>query len=355
MTIIHRRTLLGGVLAATFSAAAMAQPVKVVRIATTGYVRGGKLQVGGVGAPGRVAREGRLEAELKKRDIALEWMPVAGDTGPVINEAFASGRIQFASYGDLPSLILNAAGVRTQMVLPIGRGQDVYLLVPKDSAARSIKDLKGKRISLHRSRPWEMSFYKLAADNDLSRTDFRILNMEPRAGVGALAAGKVDGWFANNGLTYQARGVGKVIWSSRNDYDKKMRAELWAASSFIATHPDIAQLVVTAFVRAQYYNSQDANREEVIEEGTRNGTPESVVRQTYSQAGIPWKYYWTPLYDSVVWNQYRASADFAFNRKIIGRRIPAEELLQPRFAKAALSELNLENYWRPWTDSKPPA
>ncbi len=182
---------------------------------------GGKLEVGGTGAPGRVAREGWLERELKKRGVALEWLPVAGDTGPVINEAFASGRIQFASYGDLPSLILNAAGIRTQMVLPIGRGQDVYLLVPPNSAARSIKDLKGKRISLHRSRPWEMSFYKLAADNGLARTDFRLLNMEPSAGVGALAAGKVDGWFANNGLRYQARGVGKVIWSSANDYGKK--------------------------------------------------------------------------------------------------------------------------------------
>ena len=354
MNTIPRRTLLGFAIAAPFASAALAEPVKVVRIATTGYVRGGKLQVGGTGAPGRVAREGWLERELKKRGIALEWLPVAGDTGPVINEAFASGRIQFASYGDLPSLILNAAGVRTQMVLPIGRGQDVYLLVPPNSAARSIKDLKGKRISLHRSRPWEMSFYKLAADNGLSRTDFRIINMEPRAGVGALAAGRVDGWFANNGLTYQARGAGKVIWSSANDYDKKMRAELWASTPFSAAHPDITQLVVTAFVRAQYYNSQDTNREEVIDEGTRNGTPEAVVRQTYSQAGFPWKYYWTPLYDTVVWNQYRESADFAFSRKIIGHRVPAEELLQPRFAKAALADLKLENYWRPWQGNKPP-
>ncbi len=48
------------------------------------------------------------------------------------------------------------------------------------------------------------------------------------------------------------------------------------------------------------------------------------------------------------------SADFAFSRKIIGRRVPAEELLQPRFAKAALADLKLENYWRPWQDNKPP-
>ncbi len=40
MSTIPRRTLLGFAIAAPFASAALAQPVKVVRIATTGYVRG---------------------------------------------------------------------------------------------------------------------------------------------------------------------------------------------------------------------------------------------------------------------------------------------------------------------------
>jgi sulfonate transport system substrate-binding protein len=349
----RRQTALGLALAIP-ATLARAQPVQVVRIAATGYVVGGKLQVGGAGAAGRVAREGWLATELRNKGIGLEWYPVAGDTGPVINEAFASGRVQFASYGDLPSLILNAAGIRTKMVLPIGRGQDVYLMVPNGSSARSLKDLKGKRISLHRSRPWEMSFYKLIAQYGLSRSDFHIMNMDPHAGVAALASGNVDAHFSNNGLTYQARGVGKVIWSSQNDFDKKMRAELWALDSFINAHPDIAQLVVTAFLRAQYYNSQESHREEVIQEGSRNGTPIDIVRRTYSNPSITWKDYWTPLYDALVWDQYRQSAAFAYGEKIISRKVTAEELLEPHFMTVGLAGLQLEHYWQPWTSDRPP-
>lgn len=348
----RRRLLLGAMLA---PAAARAEPVAVVRIAATGSVQNGKPVVGGAGASGRVLREGWLAAQLRQRGVALEWFTVAGDTGPVINEAFATGRIQFASYGDLPSLILNAAGIRTRMVLPVGRGQDVFLLVPNGSPARSLADLRGKRISLHRSRPWEMSFYKLAQQNGLHRGDFRIVNMDPRAGVAALASGQVDGLFSNNGLTYQARGAGKVIWSSQKDFAKKMRAELWAAAAFLDAHPDLAQLVVTAYLRAQYYNSQEAHRGEVLLEATRNGTPMAVAQQTYSGAGIAWKDYWTPLYDRLVWDQYRQSAAFAYDNRIIGRRIPAEALLDARFQKAALAALHLESYWRPWTSDTPPA
>ena len=64
MNTISRRTLLGFAIAAPFASAALAQPVKVVRIATTGYVRGGKLEVGGTGARGAWReRAGWKEAE----------------------------------------------------------------------------------------------------------------------------------------------------------------------------------------------------------------------------------------------------------------------------------------------------
>jgi ABC-type nitrate/sulfonate/bicarbonate transport system substrate-binding protein len=81
--------------------------------------------------------------------------------GPIINEGFASGTIDIASYGDLPSIIANAAGVRTELIVPSGRGSDTHLLVPPDSSAQSILDLKGKRIAIHRGRPWELPFSRL--------------------------------------------------------------------------------------------------------------------------------------------------------------------------------------------------
>ncbi|HEV2681595.1 MAG TPA: hypothetical protein VGV14_13905, partial [Rhodanobacter sp.] len=103
-----------------------------------------------------------------------------------------------------------------------------------------------------------------------------------------------------------------------------------------------------------FYNSQESHREEVIQEGARNGTPVDIVRRTYANPSISWKDYWTPLYDTLLWDQYRKSAKFAYDGGIIRRKITAEEILEPRFMKAGLAALNLENYWQPWIGDTPP-
>src|SRR5580698_8410256 len=127
---------------------AVSDPVKTVTIATTATVLNGQAHYTGTNQ--RVIDEGWLAAQLRRRGIELIWVPVPGDTGATINEAFAAQRIDFGGYGDLPSIILNASGTRTQVVVPDGRGLDTFLLVPPNSTATSLKDLKGKRIAVHR-------------------------------------------------------------------------------------------------------------------------------------------------------------------------------------------------------------
>lgn len=324
-----------------------------VRIATFAYVKNGKVELGSNGYYGRVIGDKWLEKELAKKGITLEWVPVTGDTGPVINEAFTAKRIDFATYGDLPSIILNAAGIRTQVIVPNGRGDDVYLVVPANSTAKTIEDLKGKRISVHRSRPWELAMIKYLASRGLTTKDFSILNMDTQAGASALASGQVDGFFINAGgaanpFLLEDRKLGRIIWSTRSDPLFKMRAELWGTRDFIRQYPEVTQLVATAFIRAQYWASLPENREALIKEGTLNGTPESVVRRRYDDANLPWKDRWAPLFDELAYAQYRNDIAIARSKKLISRDLKAEELLEPRFANAALAELKLTGYWQPW-------
>jgi sulfonate transport system substrate-binding protein len=67
------------------------------------------------GTAGLVASDGWLERELRKQSARLEWiaMPNA-NVGPMTNEAFANGSIDLAGYGELPSIIANAAGIHTK-------------------------------------------------------------------------------------------------------------------------------------------------------------------------------------------------------------------------------------------------
>lgn len=186
---------------------AAADTVKTVTIATTTVVDG---QAHYTAASQRVIDAGWLTAQLRQRGVALVWVPVSGDTGPTINEAFASHRIDFGGYGDLPSIILNASGTRIQVVVPYGRGIDTFLLVPCNSSATSLKDLKGMRIAVHHGRPRYLTFLRLVEQSGLKPGDFTSVNIDIQPSVAAIASGNIDALFAINSYTVADRGLG---WS----------------------------------------------------------------------------------------------------------------------------------------------
>jgi len=336
-----QRWLIGALV--LFSQLAAAQTIKTVTIATTATIVTGQAHF--TGAAQRVIEEGWLAARLKERGIQLVWIPVGGDTGATINEAFAAQRIDFGGYGDLPSVILNASGTRTQMIVPQGRGTNTFLLVPPNSTATSLKDLRGKRIAVHRGRPWYLVFLRLIEQSGFKPTDFTLVNMDLQPSVTALASGNIDAVFAINTYTWADKGLGKIIWDSKGKDDKKIRAELWGARTFIDSHPDLTQLVATAYVRAQYWDSQEQNRDAVIKTTALAGRTQHAVEQEYDENGLPWKDFFTPVPDAVVFDHYRRVVTYAVDKHVVRASVRAEDLVQTRFVLTALRDLQLEHYW----------
>ena len=233
---------------------------KVVRIAAVVYNIAGKTTYLNGAA---VLKEGGLEKTLLDKGVKIEWVPASHSAvGPIINEGFASGKIDFASYGDLPPVILNASRPTVQLVSPWGRSGNSYLVVPAKSKAASIEDLKGKRIALHRGRPWEIAFANLVESKGLSFKDFKIVNVNPQVGAAALASGTVDGFFGlNDAHILEQRKVGRIIWSTKSaPPDWKLMGGLWASNDFIKKYPELTQTIVTAYVKTSYWTSQAANK-----------------------------------------------------------------------------------------------
>ncbi|KPC49606.1 ABC transporter substrate-binding protein [Amantichitinum ursilacus] len=341
-------TLLG---AATLTSAALAHaeaapPLKVVRIATISFANNGK--VGHTAESAVLDNDGWLQAELKKRGIGLEWVPVSpAAVGPQVNEGFANGRIDFAGYGDLPSIIANASGIQTRLIVPGGPGSNTYLVVPAGSAAKSIKDLKGKRIALHRGRPWEYPFSKLLAANGLTFNDVKIVNLNPQAGAAALASGSVDAFFTlDDAYLLADKGVGKIIWDSKQSSpDWKMRAELWGRKAFIDQYPDVTQLIATAHIRAAHWSAQEANRKAYYQLATGSGIPLSVVEREYAGDITPWKDRFSPLYDTFLQDHYRDEVVYARNAGVIHADLDYRTLFDTRFVDAALKDPALAGFW----------
>ncbi|EQB02253.1 hypothetical protein L288_16970 [Sphingobium quisquiliarum P25] len=320
--------------------------VKTVTIASIAYPYQGKQVYNGVN--GVVIEQGWLKEQLAKKGVDLVFTPVSTAVGgPLINEGFSGKRIDFASYGDFPAVIAVAGGVPLKIVAPVGQGQDVYIVVRKGLAARSIADLKGKRIALHRGRPWELPFSKLVDSSGLKLSDFKIVNINPSATPAALQSGSVDAAvLLSDGLLVEQKGIGRVIWSTKQaSADWKMRAELFGRADFVDAHPDLTQLVVEAFVRAAAWASDEANKAEVIRRAARGALPEDIVAKDYAESGIAWRERFSPIFGPAVREHYRSVADYALERGLIRKKVDTGALLDERFVDKALKDLKLEQFW----------
>lgn len=318
-----------------------------VRIAFVGTAsKGGKPLL--TGASALIVQQGFLEAELAKRGVALEWVPMPNAAvGPMTNEAFANGGIDFANYSELPSIIANANGIRTKLIVPSGRGGDTFLVVPAGSTARSIHDLVGKRIAVHKGRPWELPFIRLLDSIGLSYANFNILNLNPETGLSALAANKIDGLvITTTAYQLEERGVARIVWSTvGKPLDWKTLGGLWVKSEFAEAQPELTQLVTTAYVKANHWSSLEENRPAMVELAARLGTPKSVIERDYSTSDVTWKERWSPLFDETLFSHYRGAISYAVEKRIIEKPFDFRESSDSRFVEQAIAELGLRGYW----------
>ncbi|HSB95957.1 MAG TPA: ABC transporter substrate-binding protein [Spongiibacteraceae bacterium] len=331
------------------ASAAEENKLRAVRIANIAMFVDGKSEIGGTLSP-VVIQQGWLAQELQKRGIELQWVPVpVAVGGPIFNENLVNGSADFASYGDFPAIIGKAGGVDIKLIVPAGRGANSYLIVRSDSTAKTIADLKGKRVSVQRGRPYELAFNQLLSAQGLQYNDFKIFNTNAQAGAAALAAGSIDALFTtSDAYLLEDKGVGRIIWSTKGT-DWTWRAELFARRQFAETYPEITQLVANAYVKAAYWSAQEENRAAVLQFNTRSGVPLSAVERDYAGDAIAWKDRWSPLYDAYMVDHYREAIAFTRAQNLIRKDFPVEDLLDRRFLQEALRELQLTDYWTPRT------
>ncbi len=329
------------------SAIALAeQAPTAVKIAIVAYTQGGKPVFGGIA--GRVIEDGWLEQQLSQRDIKLEWiaLPHAG-AGPQINEGFSNNSIDFAVRGDLPSVIAGAGGVPGKLIVPGGSGNNIYLVVPAGSEAKSIEDLKGKRVALHRGRPWEFALSNFLASKSLKLDDFKIANLNPQVGAAAVSAGKVDAAvLLSEAYALEDKGVGKIIWSTKQGAnDWRLVSDLWGTDLFVQQHPDLTQLLATAWVKAAWWISQEQNQDAYYQLSSRAGTAESVLRRDDQNDPVAWKDRWAPKSDQQLKAHYQALTAYALANHLIRDNYDITPSLATGFTNQALIDLKLTDYW----------
>jgi sulfonate transport system substrate-binding protein len=298
------------------------------------------------GSSGGKALDDAIAQEFAGTGTKVEWVYFV-NVGPGVNEAFAAKQVDFSLYGDFPAVIARSGGLKIKLLVPATRGTlESYLVVPADSTARSIADLKGKRISVNFGRPWMLAFEHLIAANGLKMSDFQIFNLVMPDGDAAVASHAVDAQYTLDGPQLQAVGKGKIIWSTLDaPIDWKFTTELFGREEFITQYPDATRRLVRAQIRAAAYYAVHPNEEYLTQSATFLAYPHDFLFNEWKQKSV--KVALSPLLDDFISRHYAQVIDYAFDNKLIRRKFPVEELFDSSFDEAALRDLGLTNLWQP--------
>lgn len=177
------RGLLSSALAGGLLGAGLAQAENaVVRI---GYQKYGTLTI--------LKGKGDLEKRLAPLGVNIKW--VEFPAGPQLLEGLNVGSIDFGTVGEAPPIFAQAAGadlvyVANQPPAPSAEA----IVVPKDSAIRSVAELKGKKVVLNKGSNVHYLLVKALEKAGLQYTDVQVVFLPPADARAAFERGSVDAW-----------------------------------------------------------------------------------------------------------------------------------------------------------------
>lgn len=130
---------------------------------------------------------------LDDLDYKIEWSTF--EAGPPLLEALGANKIDAGGTGDVPPVFAQANGNTGRIVAVQARtGTNDFLLVPANSTASSIADLKGKKIAVTQGSSSHGLVLGLLEQAQLPVSDVQFQFLGPADALSAFTAGQVDAW-----------------------------------------------------------------------------------------------------------------------------------------------------------------
>jgi sulfonate transport system substrate-binding protein len=332
--------ILIGVCAANDFVSAQQAPPKTIRLAGPGNAEGKPF---GTGTLGVLKVKGYLEDEFKKDGIAIDWQFPRG-TGPAINEAFANGQLDFASYGGLPNIVGRGAGLRTKVIAGYGISP-AYLVAREGSGIDNIADLKGKNVSVQLGTILQLSLSEILRQAGLTEKDIQIFDLITADQISAVQSGDVDAVVGTSSvLSIVERGLGKVVFTTKGRVDPASNfGSFIVAEDFAKKYPDLTQRVLQNFVKAAYYAAQEEHRDELYDIWARAGQSRASVAIDYD--GDSLKERANPLLDAFYVANVNRGVQFSVDKKLIKSGFDVDAWIDRKGLEQALTTLGYAGFW----------
>ncbi|MFH1256597.1 MAG: aliphatic sulfonate ABC transporter substrate-binding protein [Candidatus Diapherotrites archaeon] len=260
-------------------------------------------------APYLVAKnKGWLGEAAAKHGATTEYKVF--ETLPAINEAFATGKLDFVVEADPPAITGKAIGaevvIKDLLVTYVSE-----IVVPVGSGIASAKDFKGKKLAVLSGTSSHYVVSMLLKENGLLEQDIQMFDMAPADARVAFETGKIDAWAVWPPWIEQQilSGKGRAVNSGYF-----IQVFIVGREKFVEENPALTKDLVQAINKAKIWvlENEEESQRIVADE---IGLPLAVVREAWPEMD---------LNASVGENEMadlQKKADFLFEKGLIKNRV----------------------------------
>jgi sulfonate transport system substrate-binding protein len=257
---------------------------------------------------------GTLEKRLAAQGIDVKWTEFPA--GPVLLEGLNVGSIDFGTVGEAPPIFAQAAGANLVYVAnepPAPRSEAI--LVPKDSALKSVADLKGKKVALNKGSNVHYLLVKALEKAGLDYKDVQTVFLPPSDARAAFERGSVDAWVIWDPFFAAAeKQLGARVLADGRDVVSNHQFFL-ASRPYAERNSAVIKAVLEELVKVDNWAGQNLKEVASIL-STQVGLEPAVVELAASR----YAYGVTPVSDAVISEQQKI-ADVFTNLKLIPKKI----------------------------------
>jgi len=134
-----------------------------------------------------------LEDTFRPLGVNVTWVDF--QFGPPLLEAINVGSVDFGYVGDAPPIFAQAANARIRYAAAVKQnGNTQAIVVPQDSAIKTLADLKGKRIAFGKGSSAHNLLVAALEKAGLSWSDITPAPLAPADATAAFVKGSIDAW-----------------------------------------------------------------------------------------------------------------------------------------------------------------
>ena len=267
--------------------------------------------------------QGSLEKRLAPLNVEVRW--VEFPAGPQLLEGLNVGSVDVGHVGEAPPIFAQAAGANFVYIGNDPAAPEAEaIVVPKDSALKTIADLKGKKVALNKGSNVHYLLVRALEKAGLKYTDIQPVFLAPADARAAFEKGAVDAWAIWDpflsaaekqlGVRQLADGRGGVA----NNYLYYL-----GERRFVERRPDVVKALFDDAVEQGRWVKANLKQAAAIVapiQGLDAEVVESALRRY--QFGV------VPVSDSIAAEQQRI-ADVFFDLKLIPKTIRIADALKP--------------------------